>query len=241
MKRLKSYKSLFESLTNFQNDKSYFDSSNTIEERYGYIDILQLGDFEDNLAYIEKTFLKIPKDEILDIITELENLGLQISEGHLSPILWKGESLNQKRITTSFSETLLYLETEDFYKMSSDSIFSKKSVKYMSSEALDYIFKTKSEMEIAQIMDHDAIREHFFNKIKEEAREFEALISDGWIPGLAISKIKQLKNWQQSPEKIDLLFSITERLEEFLDYQMVFFPKAEEPSIIFIERKYIKY
>ena len=220
----------------------FFDSHNTIEERYQYIDKLELNEFEDGLAEIEKTFLEIPKDEILDIVTEFENFSKSpIERGDLRPLLWQSDvDIVKKRISTSFDQTLFYYETEDFYKMSSQSIQSRRGIKFIESETLETFFRIKTEAEIEYLLGFDVVKSHFTTSIKDEAKGFSSMIQSGWMPCLAMCNLKFLKNWQQSTEKIDLLFSITERLDEFLDYQMVFLPKSEEPSIIFIHKKYIK-
>lgn len=217
-----------------------------LKERYRYIDKLpaemaELKEFEDELAEIEKTFLEIPKDEILDIITEFEDfIKSPIERGDLRLILWQsGIEIVRKRISTSFDEVLFYYETGDFYKMSSQSIKSRRGIKFIESETLETIFSTKKEPEIEYLLGFDVVKSYFTTSIKDEALGFLSMIKSGWMPCLALCNIKFLKNWQQSPEKIDLIWTASQRLDHFVDYKMVFLPKSEEPSIIFIHKKYI--
>ena len=209
-----------------------------ILERYRMLDYLNLSDFEDKLNLIENTFKSLPKDEILDCIMELTDVGLSFDKSILIHCLWKGEELIQSKDRTTSDGFFTNLKTKDFW--TGEGIFGKKTIKILMTEQVEALFNIKTQPEIEQFTNNDMVVRTFTKSIKEEAEQFEQWLNDGWMPCFVIARQKSLKfNPFPKPEVVDALKDVREKLYNIYGYEMILFPTAEEPSFLFIDKKYI--
>ncbi len=207
-------------------------------ERYNFIDLLNISEFESKLGEIEKTFLSLPKMDLTEIVMDLEDIGVKFYSEILVSTIWKGEELQQSRRRTSSGEFFNYYKTKDYY--TGESFFSKKTVKSMSSEMVHSIILTKSQDEITNLFNNDLVKRHFTESIEEEAINFKSKIEQGWMPCFAVAKMKVEKDWEMKQNIVDAFFELREKAINLCGYEIVFLPTAEEPSIILIDKKYIQ-
>lgn len=206
-------------------------------ERYNFIDLLNLNDFESQLDEIEKTFLSLPKIDLTEIVMDLEDIGVKFYSEILVPTIWKGEELQKTMRRTSSGELFNYYKTKDYY--TGESFFSKKTVKSMSSEMMHSIILTKPQDEIYNLFNNQLVKRHFTESITEEAINFRSKIEQGWMPCFAVTKMNIGKDWETKQNLVDAFFELREKTINLCEYEIVFLPTAEEPSIILIDKNYI--
>jgi hypothetical protein len=102
------------------------------------------------------------------------------------------------------------------------------------------IILTKSQDEITNLFNNDLVKRHFTESIEEEAINFKSKIGQGWMPCFAVTKMKIGKDWEMKQNLVDVFFELREKTVNLCEYEIVFLPTAEEPSIILIDKKYIQ-
>ena len=75
--------------------------------------------------------------------------------------------------------------------------------------------------------------------ITSEVDDFNELISQDWIPCLLISKLKLKNNWIYDKKIINTLQEIRDKVFNLYNYEMIFFPEVKEPSLLFVDNKFI--
>lgn len=225
MRKIKSYKS-FDSLVN---------------EKYKFTEIMEFSDEQlKKLDEIEKVYSQIPIDDLEQCAMGLEDIGYNYYRGCVLAILWRGDKLNSSRLHTSDDISFNCLYTSDFHKKTSN-IFDSENFKVLNIELIQSLWLTKTQQEITQVFDNEMIKSHFHNSILREIEQFDDYIQEGFIPCVSISKLNCLKNWTLNPQKVDAIYEFKQRVNSLYNYEIVFAPNIDEPSIILVDKKYIKF
>ena len=156
----------------------------------------------------------------------------------LNPCLWKGEGLIQLNTQNSDNELFKSLATSDFWSVG-DNIFSRKNIKISNLEMIESILRSKSQQEIQSLLNSEIIFNNFKQMITSEVDDFNELISQDWIPCLLISKLKLKNNWIYDKKIINTLQEIRDKVFNLYNYEMIFFPEVKEPSLLFVDNKFI--
>jgi len=207
-------------------------------ERYKFIEVLDLLSYEKELAHIENQFVDLPKQDLTEIAMDLEDIGVRFYTEILIASIWQGEELQQSRRKTSDGEWFTYYKTKDYY--TGDKFFEKNSIKSVTSEMMNSIINVKPKNELDELFNNENIKRHFSNQIKKEAAIFSSKLKEGWMPCFVVSKMPIGKNWEMKQNLVDAFFELREKTLGLCNYEIVFLPTDEEPSIIFIDKKYIK-
>ena len=208
-------------------------------EKYKSIELFNLSDDKDDkFNSIEKIFSELPKDDILDCLMDLTDIGVSFYKEMLNPCLWKGEGLIQLNTQNSDNELFKSLATSDFWSVG-DNIFSRKNIKISNLEMIESILRYKSQQEIQSLLNSEIIFNNFKQMITSEVDDFNELISQDWIPCLLISKLKLKNNWIYDKKIINTLQEIRDKVFNLYNYEMIFFPEVKEPSLLFVDNKFI--
>ena len=208
-------------------------------EKYKSIELFNLSDDKDDkFNSIEKIFSELPKDDILDCLMDLTDIGVSFYKEMLNPCLWKGEGLIQLNTQNSDNELFKSLATSDFWSVG-DNIFSRKNIKISNLEMIESILRSKSQQEIQSLLNSEIIFNNFKQMITSEVDDFNELISQDWIPCLLISKLKLKNNWIYDKKIINTLQEIRDKVFNLYNYEMIFFPEVKEPSLLFVDNKFI--
>ena len=126
-------------------------------EKYKSIELFNLSDDKDDkFNSIEKIFSELPKDDILDCLMDLTDIGVSFYKEMLNPCLWKGEGLIQLNTQNSDNELFKSLATSDFWSVG-DNIFSRKNIKISNLEMIESILRSKSQQEIQSLLNSEII------------------------------------------------------------------------------------
>ena len=208
-------------------------------EKYKSIELFNLSDDKDDkFNSIEKIFSELPKDDILDCLMDLTDIGVSFYKEMLNPCLWKGEGLIQLNTQNSDNELFKSLATSDFWSVG-DNIFSRKNIKISNLEMIESILRSKSQQEIQSLLNSEIIFNNFKQMITSEVDDFNELISQDWIPCLLISKLKLKNNWIYDKKIINTLQEIRDKVFNLYNYEMIFFPEVKEPSLLFVDNEFI--
>ena len=208
-------------------------------EKYKSIELFNLSDDKDDkFNSIEKIFSELPKDDILDCLMDLTDIGVSFYKEMLNPCLWKGEGLIQLNTQNSDNELFKSLATSDFWSVG-DNIFSRKNIKISNLEMIESILRSKSQQEIQSLLNSEIIFNNFKQMITSEVDDFNELISQDWFPCLLISKLKLKNNWIYDKKIINTLQEIRDKVFNLYNYEMIFFPEVKEPSLLFVDNKFI--
>ena len=209
-------------------------------ERYQSIELFNLSELnkDDKFDAIEKLFSELPKEDILDCLMDLTDIGIKFYKEMLTPCLWKGEELIQLNLCNSNNNFFRGLATSDFWN--GNNIFDRKfKIRISNLEMIDSIIRTKSQQEVQQLLDLPVIFRNFKQSLTSEVEDFSEFISQGWIPCLAVTKLKLKKQWIHDKQIVDTLQEIRDRVFNLYNYEMIFFPEMEEPSLVFVDKTHV--
>jgi hypothetical protein len=206
-------------------------------ERYNFIDLLELQEFEKGIEFIENTYERLNIEETFDCLVDLEELIPKFGIGHLSPYLLRPSiGLQNLRCLGQTKETK-FLRAADYFAKKQNIHGSNQYGQYITSALVGLSMKHQ-DLEWGNALGTEAVSNYFKNKIKEESEEFKSQIEDGWIPCFAIHQKLNL-NVVSDDRVITILDDIRKRLEGYLDKTIIFLPPQSEFTILIIDNKYL--
>ena len=206
-------------------------------ERYEFIQDLNLQDIEKQLDKIESLFNNEPYEELLDCLIDLENLGININENSLIPILWKGSKLYQTQRRTLDHELVKFLQTDDY--LTNGKFFGNDSIITIMSEQLQKIIKSRGIEQFRLATDSGIVRQYFISDVRKQTVIFDELIKDGWMIGFGMD-LRKVKHPENKQVWIDTLFTIKNRLKEIYGYELILAGNTSEPFLILVNQNNIK-
>ena len=206
-------------------------------ERYNFIDLLQLEEFEKEIELIEKTYDELNLQDTFDCLVDLEELIPNFGIGHLSPYLLRPNiGLQNLRCLGQTVETR-FLRAADYFAKKQNIHEHNQYGQYVTSALVGLSMKNQN-LQWKTVFEAPSVSDYFKNKIKEESEEFKSQIDLGFIPCFAIHQKLNL-NVISDDRVITILDDVRKRLEGYLDKTIIFLPPQSEFTILIIDNKYL--
>ena len=206
-------------------------------ERYNFIDLLELQEFEKGIELIEKTYDELNLQDTFDCLVDLEELISNFGIGHLSSYLLRPNiGLQNLRCLGQTVETR-FLRAADYFAKKQNINEDNQYGQYITSAMVGLSMKHQN-LEWGNALGAEAVSNYFKNKIKEESEEFKSQIDLGFIPCFVIHQKLNL-NIISDDRVITILDIVRKRLEGILDKTIIFLPPQSEFTIIIIDKKFI--
>ena len=206
-------------------------------ERYNFIDLLELQEFEKGIELIEKTYDELNLQDTFDCLVDLEELIPNFGIGHMSPYLLRPNiGLQNLRCLGQTVETR-FLRAADYFAKKQNIHESDQYGQYITSALVGLSMKHQ-KLDWQNALGTETVSNYFKNKIKEESEVFKSLIDLGFIPCFVIHQKLNL-NIISDDRVITILDSVRKRLEGILDKTIILLPPQSEFTIIIIDKKFI--
>lgn len=206
-------------------------------ERYNFIDLLELQEFEKEIELIEKTYDELNIEETFDCIVDLEELIPKFGIGHLSTYLLRPNiGLQNLRCRGQTKETR-FLRAADYFAKKQNIHEDNQYGQYITSALVGLSMKHQN-LQWKTAFESPSVSNYFKIKIKEESEEFKSQIDLGFIPCFVIHQKLNL-DVVSDDRVITILDDIRKRLEGYLDKTIIFLPPKSEFTILIIDNKYL--
>ena len=206
-------------------------------ERYQFLDLLELVDYETKISVIEKVYDDLNLEDTFYCLTDLEELIPNFNIGHLSPYLLRPNiGLQNLRCLGQTIETR-FLRAADYFAKKQNIHEHNQYGQYITSAMVGLSMKHQN-LEWRNAFESPSVSNYFKNKIKEESEEFKSQIESGFMPCFAIHQKLNL-NIISDDRVITILDDIKTRLEGVLNKTIIFLPPQSEFTILIIDKNYI--
>ena len=206
-------------------------------ERYQFLDLLELVDYETKISVIEKVYDDLNLEDTFYCLTDLEELIPNFNIGHLSPYLLRPNiGLQNLRCLGQTKETR-FLRAADYFAKKQNIHESDQYGQYITSALVGLSMKHQ-KLDWQNALGTETVSNYFKNKIKEESEVFKSLIDLGFIPCFVIHQKLNL-NVIRDDRVMGVLDDIKTRLEGVLNKTIIFLPPQSEFTILIIDKNYI--
>lgn len=206
-------------------------------ERYSFIDLLDLQDFEKSIEFIEKKYDELNIQDTFDCSLDLEELIPNFGIGHLSPYLLRPNLGLQNLRCLGQTEEARFLRTDDYFDKKQNIQSNNQYGHYITSAMIGLSMKHQ-KLDWQNALGTETVSNYFKNKIKEESEEFKSQIDLGFMPCFIIHQKLNL-NVVSDDRVITILDNVRRKLEGILNKTIIFLPPKSEFTIIIIDRKFI--